>query len=196
MWSTFEVKKVQQIYEKLPEVSLEDILTPELIAVIKKDGGTAHENLRYIYIYIQFSCKTLQFRNYFFEPQHKQGLKTLRFVRLMTPDYNPGQFLKQLIKYLTVGVSVRVKIGFSFIGVQYQNGEPRFSYFFAAEDLCLIEGVFRKKQDLNDFADQIEKLQHKNFLNQTFLASKSGERFSNSGISPHILVASYFWIRK
>ena len=48
MWTTFEVKKVQEMYANLQEESLEDILPSDLIDVIKADGGMAYENLRYI----------------------------------------------------------------------------------------------------------------------------------------------------
>lgn len=115
----------------------------------------------------------------------------------MNGEYNPGTFLKQLIPHLTVGIDMRIKVGFSFIGVKIQsNGEPRYSYFFAAEDLCTINQVFHKREQAMTFAENLEKQQYDDFLNETFLVSKSGERFAQSGISPLALVANYIWIRK
>ena len=121
---------------------------------------------------------------------------TIRMVRSMNGEYNPGTFLKQLIPYLTVGIDIRVKVGFSFIGVSIKSGEPKFSYFFAAEDLCTINKAFREHKKLEDFAEELEKKQYNDFLHETFLASKSGERFIQSGIYPYQLVANYLWLRK
>ena len=121
---------------------------------------------------------------------------TIRMVRLMNGEYNPGTFLKQLIPYLTVGIDIRVKVGFSFIGVSIKSGEPKFSYFFAAEDLCTINAVFKEHEKLEEFAEELEKKQYNDFLHETFLASESGERFIQSGIYPYQLVANYLWLRK
>ena len=147
-------------------------------------------------LYLQFSCKTLQLRNYFFEPQHKKGLKTIRLVRLMNGEYNPGTFLKQLIPFLSMSIDIQIKIGFSFIGVQNHFDKQRFTYFFAAQDLCTIREVFHKREEMSKFADQLEKQQYDDFLQETFLKSQSGERFIESGIRPLVLVACYTWIRK
>ena len=114
----------------------------------------------------------------------------------MNGEYNPGTFLKQLVPYVTVGIDIRVKIGFSFIAVRYIVGQPEFSYFFAAQDLCTINKVFLERQTLKEFAENLEKMTYDDFLHETFLKSESGERFTDSGFSPLILVASYFWLRK
>ena len=140
--------------------------------------------------------ETLQFRNYYFEPKHKKGLKTLRLTRLMNGKYNPGTFLKQLIPHLTVGIDLRISVGFSFIGVKYEKMEPKYSYFFAAQDLCTIQGVFHKREEAFDFAEKLEKRPYFDLLNETFFQSESGDIFTNSGIGPHLLVANYLWISK
>ena len=121
---------------------------------------------------------------------------TIRLVRIMNENYNPGTFLKQLIPHLTVGIDIRVKVGFSFIAVQDFGEKPKFSYFFAAEDLCTINAVFKEREQLEAFADELEKMDQNDFLHKTFLASKSGERFQQSGIYPYQLIANYIWIRK
>ena len=46
MWTSYEIKKVQEMYENLEKETLEDVLPEYLIHVIKIDGGTAYENLR------------------------------------------------------------------------------------------------------------------------------------------------------
>ena len=46
MWTSYEISKVQELYEKLEDEKIEDILPDYLIAVIKVDGGTAYQNLR------------------------------------------------------------------------------------------------------------------------------------------------------
>ena len=46
MWTSYEIKKVQELYENLEEEKIEDILPSDLINVIKADGGMAYENLR------------------------------------------------------------------------------------------------------------------------------------------------------
>ena len=139
---------------------------------------------------------TLIFRNYYWQPKKPKGLMTIRLVRLMSEEYNPGTFLKQIVPYLTVGIDVRVKVGFSFIAVRYEGGLPEFSYFFAAEDLCTINKLFLTREKLKEFADNLEKMTHDDLLHETFLASKSGERFTDSGFTPFQLIANYIWIRK
>ena len=114
----------------------------------------------------------------------------------MNDQFNPGTFLKQLIPHLTISIDIRINIGFSFIGVQNQFREPTYSYFFAAEDLCTIKGVFHKREEALDFADELQKKNYRDFLQETFLESESGERFTNSGIGPYCLVACYTWISK
>ena len=138
----------------------------------------------------------LIFRNHFWQPNNPRGLMTIRLVRLMNGEYNPGTFLKQLVPYVTVGIDIDVKIGFSFIAVKYIAGEPKFSYFFAARDLCTINKLLLTREKLNEFAESLEKFTYADFLHETFLASKSGERFTESGIMPFMLVANYLWLRK
>ena len=48
MWTSFEIQKVQEMYSKLKDEKIEDLLPPFLIDVIKAEGGMAYENLRYI----------------------------------------------------------------------------------------------------------------------------------------------------
>ena len=48
MWTSYEIKQVQAMYEKLEEETLEDILPTDLIEVIKEDYGKAYMNIRYI----------------------------------------------------------------------------------------------------------------------------------------------------
>ena len=111
----------------------------------------------------------------------------------MNGIYNPGTFLKQIIQNLSVGVDLQIKIGFSFLALQYG---VKYSYFYAAEDLCTINKTFHKIKDVRDFADQIEKMTYEDFLEETFLKSKAGERFIDSGIHAFQLVANYIWLRK
>ena len=47
MWTSYEIKQVQAMYEKLEEETLEDILPSDLIEVIKEDYGKAYMNIRY-----------------------------------------------------------------------------------------------------------------------------------------------------
>ena len=114
----------------------------------------------------------------------------------MNDEFNPGTFLKQLIPHLTVGVDIEINVGFSFIGVQDQDLEPKYTYFFAAQDLCTIKGIFLKREKAIEFAENLEKRNYFDFLQETFLSSESGERFINSGINPFCLVACYIWISK
>ena len=114
----------------------------------------------------------------------------------MNDEFNPGTFLKQLIPHLTVGIDIRIKIGFSFIAIQNQHLEPKYSYFFAAEDLCTIKGVFFKREEAMDFAEELTKRNYVDFLQETFFSTESGERFVNSRIGPFCLVACYIWISK
>lgn len=114
----------------------------------------------------------------------------------MNGSFNPGVLLKKIIPHLAISIDVRIKIGFSFIGVKYDKLKPRFTYFFAAPELCTIRGVFRKQQEALEFAEQLEKRQYHDFLNETFLESESGNIFTNSGIGPHCLVACFIWISK
>ena len=52
MWTSFEIQKVQEMYSKLEEEKLEDVLPPFLVDVIKAEGGMAYENLRYALYHI------------------------------------------------------------------------------------------------------------------------------------------------
>ena len=47
MWTSYEIKQVQDMYEKLEEETLEDILPSDLIEIIKEDYGKAYMNIRY-----------------------------------------------------------------------------------------------------------------------------------------------------
>ena len=114
----------------------------------------------------------------------------------MNDEFNPGTFLKQLVPHLTVSIDIRINIGFSFIGVQDQHLEPKYSYFFAAQDLCTIKGTFLQREEAMSFAEDLEKRNYIDFLQETFFSTESGERFTNSRIGPFCLVACYMWIMK
>ena len=122
--------------------------------------------------------------------------KTLRLVRLMNGSFNPGSLLKEIIPQLAISVDVHIKVGFSFIGVKYEKLQPTYSYFFAAQELCTIRGRFQNQEEAMKFANQLEKRQYHDFLNETFLESESGDIFTNSGIGPHCLVGCYLWLSK
>ena len=71
MWTSYELKQVQSMYEKLEEETLEDILTADLIEVIKQDYGKAYMNIRY-------SCSFCTFVTFYLEiiilyPNTKEG---------------------------------------------------------------------------------------------------------------------------
>ena len=115
----------------------------------------------------------------------------------MNGDYHPGTFLKQLIPHLTVGIDLEINVGFSFIAIQSQHDlEPKFSYFFAAQDLCTIKGTFVQREEAMKFAKELEKQNYSDLLKETFFSTESGERFLNSRIGPYCLVACYIWISK
>ena len=114
----------------------------------------------------------------------------------MNGSFNLGSSLKDIVPRLAIFVDVHIKVGFSLIDVNYEKRQPTYSYFFADEELCTIRGRFRKRQEAMQFADQLEKRQYHDFLNETFLESDSGEIFTNSGIGPHCLVACYIWLSK
>ena len=57
MWTSYEIKQVQAMYEKLEEESLEDILPSDLIEVIKEDYGKAYMNIRYSCTFCTFLTK-------------------------------------------------------------------------------------------------------------------------------------------
>ena len=46
MWTSYEIKQVQSMYEKLKEETLEDILPSDLIEVVKEEYGMAYHNIR------------------------------------------------------------------------------------------------------------------------------------------------------
>ena len=114
----------------------------------------------------------------------------------MNDEFNPGTFLKQLVPHLTVGIDIEINVGFSFIGVQDQHLEPKYSYFFAAQDLCTIKGTFLQREEAMQFAEDLEKRNYIDFLQETFFSTESGERFTHSRIGPHCLVACYIWLSK
>ena len=60
MWTSYELKQVQSMYEKLEEESLEDFLPSDLIAVIREDYGKAHMNIRYSCTYCTFLTFSLE----------------------------------------------------------------------------------------------------------------------------------------
>ena len=119
----------------------------------------------------------------------------MRFVRLMT-GFNVGQWLGQIVKDLAVSSEMKIQIGFSFIGVKYNENIPEYMYFFAAPDLCQIQETFSHPVDAIKFARDLEKFTEADYLHQTFLESQSGKIFKNSGINPYVLIASYVWITK
>ena len=114
----------------------------------------------------------------------------------MNGTFNPRAFIKELIPKLSISIDIRIKVGFSFIGAKYEKLEPQYSYFYAAEELATIRGIFQKRSEAIEFAENIEKLQYHDFLNETFLNSEAGDVFTNSGIGPRYLVACTIWISK
>ena len=114
----------------------------------------------------------------------------------MNDSFNPGTFIKDLIPKLGISIDIRIKVGFSFIGLKFENLEQQFTYFFAAEELAAIKGVFRKHEEAVAFAESLEKREYHDFMNETFLESEAGDAFANSGFGPHCLVACYIWLSK
>ena len=110
--------------------------------------------------------------------------------------FNVGQWLGQIVENLAISVDMKIKIGFSFLGVKYVEDNPEYIYFFAAPELCEIKETFTHPLDAIKFARDLEEYTEADYLHQTFLKSQSGNIFTNSGIGPHILVASYIWITK
>ena len=115
--------------------------------------------------------------------------------------FNVGHWLGQILENLAISVDMKIKVGFSFLGVKLRNVEneenlPEYIYFFAAPELCEIKETFTHPLDAIKFARDLEKYTERDYLQQTFLNSQSGDIFSTSGIGPHILVASYIWITK
>ena len=147
-------------------------------------------------IQYSYSIIYLHFRNHYFVPKHNRGLKTIRLVRLMNGSFNPGPFIKDLIPKLGISIDIRIKVGFSLIGVKFEKMEQEFTYFYAAEELAAFKGVFRKHEEAVAFAESLEKRQYHDFMNETFLESESGDAFANSGFGPHYLVACYIWLSK
>ena len=129
-------------------------------------------------------------------PKHKADRKTVRFVRLMT-GFDVGSWLGEILQYLSISVDMKIRIGFSFIGVQMiKHHIPKYTYFWAAPDLCEIEGKFYYPDDAAKFAEDLKGVKEPQYLTQTFLKSQSGKIFDTSGIGPHVLIACYIWITK
>ena len=110
--------------------------------------------------------------------------------------FDVGSWLSEIVKNLTVSRYMRISVGFSFIGVKYEKTEPKFIYFYAAQELCTINGTFRKRSQARKFAKNLEGKPYYEFLSETFLETESGDPFANSGIGPHCLVACFVWITK
>ena len=110
--------------------------------------------------------------------------------------FNVGEWLGQILEYLSISVDMKIQIGFSFVGVKYKKLVPSYIYFFAAPDLCQIKKTFRFPADALKFALDLESQTYRQFLQQTFLKTQSGEVFESSGIGPFVLVACYIWITK
>ena len=60
MWTSYEIKQVQAMYEKLEEETLEDILPSDLIEIIKEDYGKAYMNIRYTCSFCTFVTISLE----------------------------------------------------------------------------------------------------------------------------------------
>ena len=114
----------------------------------------------------------------------------------MNESFNPGAFIKEFIPNIGISIDIDIKVGFSFIGAKYEKLEPQLSYFYAAEELATIRGTFRKHKEAIAFAEEIEKRDYNDFLNETFLNSEAGDIFTNSGIGPVRLVACTIWLSK
>ena len=110
--------------------------------------------------------------------------------------FNVGEWLGQILKYLAISVDMRVRIGFSFVGVTYKKQIPEYIYFFAALDLSEINERFYYPQDAQKFAEELKKYNERDYMQKTFLNSQSGKVFDTSGIGPYCLVACYIWITK
>ena len=73
MWTSYEIKQVQAMYEKLEEETLEDILPSDLIEVIKEDYGNAYMNIRYSCTFCTFLTFCLEI--IILNPNTKEDLK-------------------------------------------------------------------------------------------------------------------------
>ena len=114
--------------------------------------------------------------------------------------FDVGAWLKEILSLIRFSVDIRISIGFSFIGKKntwkLEDGENEYIYYYAAQDLCNINERFFNWNDVNKFADGVEKMDYADFLHETFFETESGDPFVNSGINPHVLVANYIWITK
>ena len=111
--------------------------------------------------------------------------------------FDVGSWLGEILQYLSISVDMKIRIGFSFIGVQMiKHHIPKYTYFWAAPDLCEIEGKFYYPDDAAKFAEDLKGVKEPQYLTQTFLKSQSGKIFDTSGIDPHALIACYIWITK
>ena len=114
--------------------------------------------------------------------------------------FNVGEWLKELLSFMTFSLDMTISIGFSFVGRKnhwkLDEGEKEYIYYFAAQDLCTMSEKFYNMRDADRYADDVSKMNYADFLHETFLETESGDPFVNSGINPHTLIGNYIWITK
>ena len=129
-----------------------------------------------------------------FVPKHNRMKKTVKFVRLMN-GFNVGSWIKELVNTVKISIDMSIHVGFSFIAVK-QLPNISYKYFYAAKDLCLINGNFDNEKDALKFAENLEKQDYADFHEETFFATESGDPFQKSGFGPKQLIGCYVWITK
>ena len=119
-------------------------------------------------------------------------IKTLRFTRLVEPDFNCGTWLKTILEKVRSSEIMYIQVGFSFIALNKQNK----IYLFCPKALAPYTVKCTDKSEATAFADKLEKMTQNEHLENIFLKTETGNPFNESGYCPNILVANYIWISK
>ena len=126
-------------------------------------------------------------------------MKTLRFTRLVSKDFNVGTWLKEILSKIRFSDLMVIHVGFSFIAHNKHLSTPDETtqiYLFCPKSLAPYTIKCLKFSEAREFADKLEQMKPNEHLENTFFATETGDPFQQSGYVPNNLVCNYIWISK
>ena len=190
MWLDTELARLAALYGKIDTPELETLIPTEDLQCIEDLSSTELAALRnYLFVPKVILIFEIITKTY----QHKLDWKTIRFTRLVEPDFNVGTWLKTILKQIRYNDLVVIHVGFSFVA---QNKHQKI-YLFCPKVLASYTAKCIDKNEAFDFADKLENMSPAEHLQNTFVTSTdTGDPFDQSGYCPVNLVCSYIWITK
>ena len=179
MWLVDELEMCKKLYDTVPNIQLNDFLTPDEISTIG-DKPIAFHNLQ----------------NRALTPKGKSIYKpsTVTFQRLWDDDIKFESWLDSIASTVMFTKHTHVEVGFSFLCWQPLTDEK--VYIWSARTLSPYRFFVSSKKECLDKFNEIGKKSEGEILEELFIETDTENPFKKSGYCPLKLVCSYIYIRK